>query len=80
MRDLTADLPLPAARTGLPSDIVASPHVPQSSNRYTIRQLIWGFVLPLGAGLAAPFSPLGVGVGVMLLISIVLMVALAFHL
>ena len=78
LRDLTADLPLPAARTGLPSDIVASRRGPRSANRGMIGQLIWGFVLPLGAGLAGSFGPVGVWVAT-LLISIALLLALLFH-
>jgi Domain of unknown function (DUF1707) len=78
LRDLTADLPLPAARTGLPSAIVASRRGPRSANRGMIGQLIWGFVLPLGAGLAGPFSQLGVCV-VALLISTALLLVLLFH-
>jgi hypothetical protein len=78
LRDLTADLPLPAARTCLPSDIVASRRGPRSANRGMIGQLIWGFVLPLGAGLAGPFGPVGVWVAA-LLISIALLLVLLFH-
>lgn len=43
-----------------------------------IGQLIWGFVLPLGAGLAGPFSPVGVWVAA-LLISTALLLVLLFH-
>jgi Domain of unknown function (DUF1707) len=57
LRDLTADLPLPAARTGLPADIVASRRGPRSAERRLVGQMIWTFVLPLAAGLAWPFSP-----------------------
>src|SRR5580692_1517197 len=78
LRDLTADLPLPAARTGLPSDIVASRRGPRSANRGMIGQLIWGFVLPLGAGLAGSFGPVGVWVATLLL-STALLLALLFH-
>jgi hypothetical protein len=78
LRDLTADLPPPAARTGLPSDIMASPRVPRSANRRTIGTLILGFVLPLGAGVAGPFSPVGVWVATLLL-SAALLLALLFH-
>jgi Domain of unknown function (DUF1707) len=56
LRDLTADLPFPAGRTGLPSDIVASRRGPRSTGRH----LIWTFVLPLAAGLAWPFTPVAV--------------------
>src|SRR5260370_41784004 len=43
LRDLTADLPLPAARTGLPSDIVTSRRTQQSARPRLIGQLIWTF-------------------------------------
>ena len=63
LRDLTADLPLPAARTGLPSDIVASRRVPQSASRRLIGQLIWiFFVLVLAARLAGLVPPVAVWV------------------
>ena len=61
LRDLTADLPLPAARTGLPSDIVASRRVPRSASRRLIGQLIWiFFVLVLAARLAGLVPPVAV--------------------
>jgi hypothetical protein len=78
LRDPIADLSLPAARTGLPSDIVASQRGQQSAERRVIGALIWGFVLPLGAGLAGPFSPVGVCVAALLL-STALLLALLFH-
>src|SRR5712671_6143612 len=53
LRDLTADLPLPAARAGLPSDMVASRRVPRRASGRLIGQMIWiFFVLVLAAGLA----------------------------
>ena len=78
LRDLTADLPLPAARTGLPSDILASRRAPRSASQSMTGQLIWAFVLPLGAGLAGPFSPAAVWVAT-LLVSIALLLALPSH-
>jgi hypothetical protein len=78
LRDLTADLPLPSARTDLPSDIVASRRGPRSANRGMIGQLIWGFVLPLGAGLAGSFGPVGVWVAALLTFT-ALLLALLFH-
>jgi Domain of unknown function (DUF1707) len=78
LHDLTADLPPPPPRTCLPSDMVPSPHRPRSADRGIIGQLIWGFVFPLGAGLAVPFSPVGVWVA-MLLLSAALLLALLFH-
>lgn len=63
LRDLTADLPLPAARTGLPSDIAASRRVPQSASRRLTGQLIWTFfVLVLAARLAGLVPPVAVWV------------------
>ena len=61
LRDLTADLPLPAARTGLPSDIVTSRRTPQSASRRLIVQLIWTFfVFVLTARLAGLVPPVAV--------------------
>jgi hypothetical protein len=61
LRDLTADLPLPAARTGLPSDIVTSRRTPRSASRRLIVQLIWAFfVLVLAARLAGLVPPVAV--------------------
>jgi hypothetical protein len=61
LRDLTADLPLPAARTGLPSDIVASHPTPQSASRRLIGQLIWTFfVIVMAARLAGLVPPIAV--------------------
>ena len=61
LRDLTADLPLPAARTRLPSDIVTSRRTPQSASRRLIGQLIWTFfVLVLAARLAGLVPPVAV--------------------
>jgi hypothetical protein len=77
LRDLTADLPPPAARTGLPSDIVASRPGPRSTERRLIGQMIWTFVLPLAAGLAWPFSPAAVWLA-MIVISTALLMGLRF--
>lgn len=61
LRDLTADLPLPAARTGLPSDIVTSRRTPQSASRRLIGQLIWTFfVRVLAVSLAGLVPPVAV--------------------
>jgi hypothetical protein len=78
LRDLTADLPPPPPRTGLPSDIVASQSEPRRPDRRLIDPLIWGFALPLGAGLAGPLGPLGIWVATLLL-STALLLALLFH-
>jgi ferric-dicitrate binding protein FerR (iron transport regulator) len=60
LRDLTADLPPPPPRTGLPADIVASRRAPRSAERRVAGKMIWTVVLPLAAGLAWPFSPVAV--------------------
>lgn len=63
LRDLTADLPLPAARTGLPSDIVASRRVPRRAGQRLIGLWIWiFFVLVLVAGLGGLVTPVAVWV------------------
>jgi hypothetical protein len=63
LRDLTADLPLPAARTRLPSDIVASRRVPRRASQRLIGQWIWiFFVLVLVAGLGGLVTPVAVWV------------------
>jgi hypothetical protein len=49
LRDLSADLPLPPARTGLPSDIVASRRVPRRAGRL-VGQLIWIFFCARAGG------------------------------
>ncbi len=77
LRDLVADLPPPRARTGLPADIVASPRGPRSTNRRLIRELAWGFVLPVGACLAWAFGPVAISAA-MLLISAALLLVLLF--
>lgn len=67
LRDLTADLPPSAARTGLPAR--------RGSRRAELRLIalmIWSFVLPLGSGLAGPVSPVAVWV-VTLVITIALL-------
>lgn len=78
LRDLTADLPAPVVRTGLPSGIGVSRRRPRNPDRRLIGQLLWSFVLPLGAGLAVAFSPAGVLVATLLL-STALVLALLFH-
>jgi hypothetical protein len=63
LRDLTADLPRPAARTGLPSDVVAPRRVPRTVSQRLVGQLIWiVFLLVLVAGLAGLASPVAVWV------------------
>lgn len=77
LRDLTADLPPPTSRTGLPSDIVASRRGPRSTERRLVGQMIWTFVLPLAAGLAWPFSPVAVWLA-MIVISTALLTGMLF--
>jgi Domain of unknown function (DUF1707) len=61
LSDLAADLPRPAARTGLPSDIVASRRVPRRASQRLVGNLIWiFFVLVLAAGLAGLASSVAV--------------------
>jgi Domain of unknown function (DUF1707) len=63
LRDLTADLPRPAAPTGLPSETVASCRAPQRASRRLVSVMIWMFfVLVLAAGLAGLASPIAVWV------------------
>ena len=73
LRDLTADLPPPPPRTGLPSDIVASRRGPRNTERRLIGQMIWTFVLPLAAGLAWPFSPVAVLLATIVISTVLLM-------
>ena len=63
LRDLTADLPRPAAPTGLPSETVASRRAPQRASRRLVSTMIWMlFALVLSAGLAGLESPVAVWV------------------
>lgn len=58
LRDLTADLPRPAAPTGLPSETVVSGRAPQRASRCLVSMMIWMFfALVLSAGLAGLESP-----------------------
>lgn len=77
LRDLIADLPAPKARTGLPSDIVTSRNGLRSADQRLIGQMLWSFVLPLGAGLTVAFSPAGVLLATLLLFTTLLV--LLFH-
>jgi hypothetical protein len=54
LRDLTADLPPPAERTGLPSGIVASRRVPRRTNRGLPRQMTWIYALSRAASGSPP--------------------------
>jgi hypothetical protein len=58
LRDLTADLPPPAARTGLPSGIVAPRRAPRRTNRGLPRQMTWIYALLFGASLCGMVAPL----------------------
>jgi len=78
LRDLTADLPPPTSRTGLPSDIVASRRGPRSTERRLFGQMmIWTIVLPLAASLAWPFSPVVVWLA-LIVISTALLTGILF--
>ena len=56
LRDLAADLPPPAAQTGLPSGTVASRRVPR--RRGLPRQMTWIYALLFGASLCGMVAPL----------------------
>ena len=63
LRDLTADLPRPAASAGLPSETVASRRATQRASRCLVSVMIWMFfALVLSAGLAGLESPVAVWV------------------
>ena len=68
LRDLAADLPPPAARTGLPSGIVASRHVPQRTNRGLPRQMTWIYAFVLGASLCGMVAPVAAWVTLVLML------------
>jgi hypothetical protein len=52
LRDLTADLPLPAAGTLLPSDTAASHGMSWCARRLVLAQMVWIYFVVLIAGLA----------------------------
>jgi hypothetical protein len=66
LRDVTADLPLPDACTGLPADIAALRRGPRRADRHLIDQMIWIFVLVLAAGLAGLVTPVAAWVAAVL--------------
>jgi Domain of unknown function (DUF1707) len=76
LRDLTADLLAPPAGIGFPSDTAASQPGPRAADRHLIGQIIWGFLLPLGAGVAVALSPVVVWVGTLLISTALLVVLL----
>jgi hypothetical protein len=63
---LTADLPVPAARTGLPSDIVAVRRVRRRAGGRLSDIAIWILLLVLAAGLLGLVSPVAVWVAAIL--------------
>lgn len=63
---LTTDLPVPPARTGLPSDIVAVRRVPRRARGRLSDIAIWILLLVLTAGLVGPVSPIAVWVAAVL--------------
>jgi hypothetical protein len=73
LRDLTADLPPPPPRTGLPSDIVASRLGLPSAKHRLKGQMMWTLVLPIAAGLAWPFSPVAVWLAMIVISTVLLM-------
>src|SRR5215469_13026026 len=63
LRDLTADLPSPAAPIGHLSETVASRCAPRRASRHLVSVIIWMFfALVLSAGLAGLASPVAVWV------------------
>lgn len=67
LRDLTADLPLPATRIGLPSETVALQRARQGADRRLAGDMIWILELMLAAGLAGLVMPLAVWVAMVLI-------------
>jgi len=63
---LTADLPVPAARTGLLSGIVAVRRVPRRASGRLSDIAIWNLLLVLAAGLIGLVSPVAVWVAAVL--------------
>jgi Domain of unknown function (DUF1707) len=63
---LTADLPVRAARTGLPSGIVAVRRVPRRASGRPSDIAIWNLLLVLAAGLIGLVSPVAVWVAAVL--------------
>lgn len=57
LRDLTADLPVPPARSSLPSRTVVSPDTALRTRRWARGQIMWSFALVLAAGLAGRAFP-----------------------
>jgi len=77
LRDLTADLPRPVARTDLPSEIVTLPSMGETAGRRPAGEMIWVLEFALAAGLAGLAIPPGVWVGAVLIpITLVLSLAL----
>ena len=72
LRDLTADLPLPAARTGLPSDTVG---VPRGAGGRLTGQMRGILLLVLAAGLAGLVIPPAVWVAAVLIPTVLLLPA-----
>ena len=76
LRDLTADLPCPVARTDLPSESVTSPRMRQTASRRPAGEMIWILEFALAAGLAGLAIPPAVWVAAVL-IPITLLLPLA---
>jgi hypothetical protein len=67
LRDLTADLPRPVARTGLPSETVALPPMRPRADRRQAGEMIWILEFALAAGLAGLVIPPAVWVATVLI-------------
>jgi hypothetical protein len=66
LRDLTADLPRPVARTGLPAEIVALPRMRPTGGR-RLAEMIWTLEFALAAGLTVLVIPPAVWVATVLI-------------
>lgn len=67
LRDLTADLPLPAAGARLPSSTVATHGVSRRARRLVLAQMAWTWFIMLTAGLAGLVIPAAVWVTAILI-------------
>ena len=67
LRDLTADLPRPVARTGLPSETVALRRMRRRADQRLVGEMIWILEFALAAGLAGLVIPPAVWVATVLI-------------
>jgi len=78
LRDLTADLPRPAARTGLPAETVALPPMRPRADRRQAGEMIWILEFALAAGLAGLVIPPAVWLATVLIpVTLLLLLPLA---